>query len=308
MADSIMQRMKTNYELPARRFLTRRMPVIVRIDGRAFHTFTKGSRRPFDSKLIDSMLQAALGVAADMQGFKMGYIQSDEASFVMTDYDTLQTDAWFGNCQNKIESIAASVMTAHFARCMRLMSVTKLAYFDARAFSIPESEVANYFLARALDWRRNSVQMYAQSMYPQQELQGKNHAALHDLLFLKGKNWTRDLDSYERNGTFIYKLPHNTDTSLQVNPEILPKYDEIATIWDQVNPSSHSPVATAVPSDLPAGMVAVCWHCDREVEIDRTGWQCSACGQHGAAYNPASSFQEGSETNRPYWLQKELVT
>jgi len=308
MSDSIMHRMKTNYELPARRFLPRRIPVVVRIDGRAFHTFTKGFRRPFDSKLIESMLQAALGVASDMQGFKMGYIQSDEASFVMTDYDTLQTDAWFGYCQNKIESIAASVMTANFARCMRLMSVTQLAYFDARSFSIPESEVANYFLARALDWKRNSVQMYANSVYSQKEMHGKGHAALHEMLHTKGMNWTWDLDAYERNGTFIYKLPHNTGNNgnFQVSPEVLPTYSEIANIWDQVNPSSQPDVASGY--ERPANCVAVCWHCDREVDTGGHGWLCPACGQHGADPNPASSFQEGRETNRPYWLGKALAT
>lgn len=196
-------RMKENYENRSQFYLTRRTPVIVRIDGRAFHTFTKSFKRPFDRRIIDSMVLSALTVAGEMQGFKLAYMQSDEASFLLTDYDTLETQAWFDYNKSKIETICASIMTAAFARCMRLADVNQLAFFDARAFNIPVDEVSNYFLWRMQDWARNSVSMYARAYFSHKQLVGKKVTDMHEMLYRIGKNWTTDLCDDERNGTLI---------------------------------------------------------------------------------------------------------
>lgn len=113
-ADSLGDRMKENYENRGRHYLTRRTPVVVRVDGRAFHTYTRGLKQPFDDTLGDAMGLAALDVAQDMQGCKLVYVQSDEASFLLTDFDQLTTEAWFGYNKSKVETIAASAMTAYF--------------------------------------------------------------------------------------------------------------------------------------------------------------------------------------------------
>ena len=106
------------------------------------------------------MVNASLKVAEQMQGFKLAYTQSDEVSFLLTDYDNFQTDPWFDNKLQKIITVATSIMTANFNK---FINVDKLAYFDGRAFNIPENEIANYFLWRAKDWGRNSIQMYTRS-------------------------------------------------------------------------------------------------------------------------------------------------
>jgi tRNA(His) guanylyltransferase len=198
---AIGDRMKANYELRARRELIRRMPVIVRVDGKAFHTYTRGLARPFDSGFISAMVTAAKAVGEEMQGFKAGYIQSDEASFFLTDYDTFQTSAWFDYSQSKIETICASVMTAAFNRAM---GSTIDAHFDARAFNVPKEEVSNYFLWRAMDWERNSLSMYCNSFFSHKQMHGKCKADQHEMLHLIGKNWTTDLDCRLRNGTWIF--------------------------------------------------------------------------------------------------------
>lgn len=198
---AIGDRIKDNYENRARYELTRRTPVIVRLDGKAFHTFTRGMNKPFDQRLIDAMVSGAQAVADNMQGFKAAYIQSDEVSFVMTDYDTLQTDAWFGYNKSKIESISASIMTAAFNRHIGL---DKDAYFDARSFNIPREEVVNYFLWRALDWERNSLAMYCQSLFSHKQLHGKGKADQHELLYSCGRNWTTDLTEQQKNGTWLF--------------------------------------------------------------------------------------------------------
>jgi len=221
--------MKRNYEDPARFFLTRRTPIIIRIDGRAFHTFTRNFPKPFSFKFADSMVIAAMVVAGETQGFKLGYVQSDEASFLLTDYDDLQTQPWFGYNKSKVESVSASIMTAAFARCMRVTGVTDLATFDARAFNIPEDEVVNYFLWRAKDWACNSISMYAQAHFSHKELHGKSDADKHEMLHGIGLNWAFDLMDGERNGTFIL---HGGGTVTDTQPT----FAEISTLWEQVKP------------------------------------------------------------------------
>lgn len=198
---AIGDRIKNNYENRARQELIRRMPVIVRVDGRAFHTFTRGMKKPFDRYLIEAMVAGAKTVAAEMQGFKAAYIQSDEASFFITDYDTLQTHGWFDYRKSKIETISASIMTAAFNR---KISLERDAHFDARAFNIPREEVANYFLWRVLDWERNSLSMYCKSFFSHKQMQGCGKVEQHEMLHSIGLNWAKDLTDQERNGTWIF--------------------------------------------------------------------------------------------------------
>ena len=196
----IGDRMKENYEDRYRIKLTRRTPVIIRVDGKAFHTFTAGLDKPFDKDFMDDMVYAASQTSMEMQGFKMGYVQSDEASFLLTDYDDLDTDAWFDYSLSKLVSISAAYMTAFFNRWNLTFGI-----FDSRAFNVPMEEVANYFLWRARDWERNSLQMYCQANFSHKEMMNKNAAAQHEMLHSIGKNWAKDLTPREKNGTFIFK-------------------------------------------------------------------------------------------------------
>lgn len=217
----IGDRMKASYELRSRHYLTSRVPVVVRVDGRAFHTYTRGMDRPFDGRFMDAMVSAAREVAGEMQGFKAAYIQSDEASFLLTDYDTLDTSPWFGYVQSKVETISASIMTAAFNR---IGLKGKDAHFDARAFNVPREEVVNYFLWRAKDWERNSLAMYCGSFFSHKEMHGKNAAAQHEMLHGIGKNWAENLSCRAKNGTWI--IAGNTNESVR------PAYEDIANVLD----------------------------------------------------------------------------
>ena len=112
--DSLGDRMK-RYEYVSRNYLTRRVPVIIRIDGKAFHTFTKGMRKPFDRVLMSAMQETMRFLCANIQGCVFGYTQSDEITLVLTDYASIRTDAWFGYNVQKMCSIAASMATLAFA-------------------------------------------------------------------------------------------------------------------------------------------------------------------------------------------------
>ena len=217
----IGDRMK-RYESVSSACLTNRSPVIIRVDGRAFHTYTRDFYRPFDSLLQTTMVEAAKQVAGEMQGFEVAYHQSDEVSFLLTDYDKITTSAWFDYTTQKITTITASVMTAWFNRLMKfkmdaiisdaldketrqkyLKIIDRIAYFDARAFNVPKEDVVNYFLWRAKDWERNSLQMYCMSFFSPRQLEGKGAAERHEMLHSIGKNWATDVEPKFRNGTFI---------------------------------------------------------------------------------------------------------
>lgn len=228
MTDSLGDRIK-GYENVERRYLTRRTPVIIRVDGRAFHTFTATAKKPFDPDLIFCMRTAATHTAKEL-GAKVAYIQSDEASFLLTDFDRLETQALFDNNLQKLVSISASTMTSWFqyswfANPQRNTAIRPI--FDARAFNIPKEEVANYFLWRARDWSRNSLQMFARAHFSQAELHGKRHDEIHEMLHQIGKNWTTDCSPHERNGIFINGKDAFND-ELHVYPK--PEYAEIEAI------------------------------------------------------------------------------
>ena len=218
-----MVRMKENYESRSKTFLTRRTPVILRIDGKAFHTYTRGLNKPFDEGLIEDMQEVTKYLCANIQGAKAGYTQSDEISILLTDYDKLTTDAWFNYNVQKMTSISASLTTAKFnqLRQSRLIygkeesQITwktevenfNLACFDSRAFNIPSSEVANYFIARQKDAVKNSIAMLAQSLYSHKELHKKNGSDMQDMCFEKGHNWN-DLPFEQKRGSLIIKKPY----------------------------------------------------------------------------------------------------
>lgn len=226
MKDSLGDRIK-GYENVSRTYLTKRTPVVVRVDGRAFHTFTKRFNKPFDRRLMFAMQEAAFAVAEQIQGFKAAYVQSDEATFVFTDYDDIKTGGWFDYNLNKIVSITAATMSVEFNNL--LIGSTK-AVFDSRAFNVPREDVINCLLWRAKDWGRNSLQMYCQSLFSHKELQGKKRPDLHEMLHNIGKNWAVDLTHMECNGSFII----NSGNGLVVDHSVLPTYESIKSVIGEI--------------------------------------------------------------------------
>jgi len=217
------------YEAATRYLATQRMPLIVRVDGRAFHTFTKGMERPFDAKLMSAMVESAKEVAKDMQGFKVAYVQSDEVTFCLTDYDSLETQGWFDYNLQKVISISAAMMSVNL---IKQLGTDELPVFDSRAFNVPIDDVVNTFLWRAKDWERNSLQMYSRAFFSHNELHGKKRSDMHEMLHKAGKNWATDLTMQEKNGAFI--LSHNE--GLEVRHDIEPRHEAIKdSMWHLIS-------------------------------------------------------------------------
>lgn len=205
--------MKSYYEDRTKTYLTRRSHTIVRVDGKAFHTYTKGLIKPFDDGLMEDMDEMSVYLCEKMQGAKLAFVQSDEVSVLLTDFDDLSTDMWFDGGVQKICSVSASMSTMAFnrARFGRLDYGMRWAEFDARVFQIPEkAEVVNYFLWRQRDATRNSIQSVAQSLYSQKELHGKNISELQEMIFAKGINWNDYAPRYKR-GRIVIKEKHEVN-------------------------------------------------------------------------------------------------
>ncbi len=222
MNDELGTRMKEFYENRTRYYLPRRSNIIIRIDGKAFHTYTKGLKRPFDEGLIEDMDNTAAFLCKEVQGAKFAYVQSDEISIYISDKDTIDTQAWFDYNIQKMASVSASLATSKFnqLRCKRLQDFEyKAAQFDSRVFQIPEAiEVENYFIWRQQDCTRNSIQSVAQSLYSQKELHGKGSNILQELIFKKGINWN-DYDPKLKRGRFIQKKENDLGRSKWVTTE-----------------------------------------------------------------------------------------
>ena len=223
--DELGTRMKTFYEAVPDTKLVKRMPVAIRIDGKAFHTFTQGFKRPFDEVLIKTMQQTTQYLCQNIQGCVLGYTQSDEITLILVDYQTLTTEAWFDYRVEKLCSIAASMATMAFNKYfyenvfmynatatvdlsdkkypfkeVYSKVIDKGAMFDARCFNIPKEEVTNLIYWRQLDASRNSVQMVGQAYFSQKELQDKSCSDIQDMLMTKGVNWN-DLPTYQKRGS-----------------------------------------------------------------------------------------------------------
>ena len=223
--DALGDRMK-GYENCYRLYIPKKTFVVVRLDGVAFHTYTKGLVRPFDNDLMQDMDETTRFLCEKISGCKLGYVQSDEISLVLSDRDTLDTEPWFGNNLQKLCSVSAAMCTAkfnqlridrainnisfepfasnHTAFALRsAVSTNKLAYFDARVFILPsETEVYNYLQWRSNDASRNSVSSVAQSLYSHKELHGKSNSDKQELIFKKGINWNDYTYRQKRGGTF----------------------------------------------------------------------------------------------------------
>ena len=230
----LAKRMK-DYEMRDRYFLQKRIPVAIRVDMRAGHTFTRGFKRPFDDIFMKSMQETAKYMCENMGNAKFAYVQSDEITIILTDYDTLETDCWFNYRTDKLCSISASMATMAFNKyfeenvtnevleykmvphCVEIQqeikeyhntliaALDKGATFDARCFNIPKEEVTNLIYWRQLDASRNSIQMVGQANFSHNELQNKSCNDIQDMLMLqKNINWN-DFPTYQKRGSCIVK-------------------------------------------------------------------------------------------------------
>ena len=191
MADDIGDRFKAyegcfDYSLP------RRVPMVIRVDGRGFHGLTLA--KPFDNLFFAHMAHVAAALCKEIQGSVLAYFQSDEISIVARDDMQPNTEAWVGKRLSKVVSLSAAVATATFNEWSGLHR-----QFASRAFVLPDlSEVTNYLIWRQQDATRNSVSMAAHAAFSHKSLHGVNSNGMIDRLREAGKPWEETPTHFKR--------------------------------------------------------------------------------------------------------------
>ncbi|MBD2201680.1 hypothetical protein H6G33_10005 [Calothrix sp. FACHB-1219] len=220
MKDALGDRMKEFYENVYRIHLTRRTPVILRLDGKSFHTYCKSLKDRFNKGFMRCMDLTAIRLMGEIQGAQLAFVQSDEISILLHDYKKLTSEAWMKNNIQKMVSISAAIASVEFTKNSPIIwgfkelddgssiPITKEAYFDSRVFTIPEAEVCNYFIWRQNDATRNSILSLGQSLFSHKQLQGLNCSIIQDICHDKGHNWN-DLPTSHKRGRCIVKKYHN---------------------------------------------------------------------------------------------------
>ena len=237
--DSLGDRMKHKYEYVTRTYLPRKTPVIIRCDGKAFHSFTRGFKKPFDDIFVKSMQETMKYLCENIQGCVLGYTQSDEITLVLVDYQSSEACAWFDNNIQKMISVSASMATMAFNKFFNICTQDYMydccgnygefviaerqedynrvlnshykklntAMFDSRVFTMPKEEVVNCLIWRQQDATRNSIQAVGQANFSHSQLHGKNCSDIQDMLMLeKGINWN-DFPTHLKRGSCCIKKP-----------------------------------------------------------------------------------------------------
>ena len=238
MIDKMGDRLKYYEGIEAGRVLIPHLPICVRVDGRAFHTFTRGMNRPYDINMSNSMIET-MKYLVERTDACIGYVQSDEISLILSDIK----DPMFGGRVQKLTSVIASMATAKFNQEIHKFYPDKpLAEFDCRVWNVPSrTEAANTILWREFDATKNSISMAARAYYSDKQLLNKNSSEKQDLLMEKGVNWNDYPDFFKR-GTYgkrvvvnrtltpeeLKDLPEHHEA--RKNPDMIVTRTEIRTV------------------------------------------------------------------------------
>jgi tRNA(His) guanylyltransferase len=202
------------------------LPTLARVDGRAFHSFTRKLGRPYDSRLAKAMEETAKLLAEETQA-RVAYTQSDEITLAWHSTNP-KSEIWFAGRHSKMVSQLGALATLYFYRaCLKHLPEEyseKLPTFDARVWQVPtRAEGANVFLWREMDATRNSVTMAAQTVYSDKELFKKTCSQKQELLFQKGINWN-DYPAFFKRGTYIQRQTVKTPFSPEDLAGLPPKH------------------------------------------------------------------------------------
>jgi tRNA(His) guanylyltransferase len=245
MSDDIGDRMK-KYEMEeAGRKLMPLLPVMARLDGRAFHSFTHGMARPFDERMTRLMVETTKALVAE-SGAVIGYTQSDEISLVLYS-DNQKTQVFFDGRIQKLASVLASYCTAVFVRSIPQFLPEKdglTPTFDCRVWNVPTKwEAVNTITWREFDAVKNSISSAARAHFSHKQVDGKSGSEMQDMLHSIGINWN-DYPAFFKRGTYVQRkktvrrftaeeieeLPAGHDA--RTNPDLMVERSDVVGLWD----------------------------------------------------------------------------
>ena len=293
-SDNLGDRMK-KYEAVNKSNLIPKLPTVIRLDGKAFHTYTKQFKKPFDNSLINLMDQTAIYLCSKIQCAKFAFVQSDEISIYLSDRDSLEQQMWYDGEVEKMVSVSASMAAAKFNHLAFLDSIEKLrdkdayltalsddsmdklekillAEFDARVFQLPnDEELINAFIWRQQDCIRNSISSVAQSRFSAKELHKKSTKDMKQMLVDINDPW-ENYTTKQKSGRLIVKKLYINDIEVAED-----NYDGTEKIIHQpegggLYPSKHGRAlqyAMSTNGDED-------W-CDIEIKKIRSKWESVGC-------------------------------
>jgi tRNA(His) guanylyltransferase len=244
MNEKLGDRMKS-YEAITERRLMPLLPTLARVDGRAFHTFTRGLDRPYDLGMVKAMHETAEWLAKETNA-SMTYTQSDEITLLWHSTDP-KSQIWFDGRHSKMVSQIAALATLCFYRACEShippQYKQKLPSFDARVWQVPNrAEGVNVFLWRELDATKNSITMAASAFYSPKELHGKSGSEKQDMLMRKGINWNNYPAFFKRGTYFQRRLTRQPFSTMELarlparhaarsNPDLVVE----RSVWDSLD-------------------------------------------------------------------------
>lgn len=206
MNDALGDRCKTYEGAEASRRFMPLIPIVARIDGRSFSSFTRGMERPYDNIMSQMMMETTKFLIEETNA-SIGYTQSDEISLAWHSTDH-RSQIWFDGRIMKMTSQLAAQATLIFNRLVSErypQYYNRMPTFDARVWQVPNrTEAANMFVWREWDATKNSITMAASHYYSHAELQSKNGSEKQEMLFQKGVNWNNYPDFFKR-GTYYQR-------------------------------------------------------------------------------------------------------
>jgi tRNA(His) guanylyltransferase len=205
---SLGDRMKTYERIgAASQSLMPRLPVVVRLDGRAFHSFTRSLDRPFDERFMAAM-DATAGYLVEKTGAVIGYTQSDEITLILFN-DKIGSQIFFDGHRDKINSVLAAMCSVRFNRKFEAEfgEIRGEPVFDCRCFTVPsKTEAVNCLIWREMDATRNAISMLAQSKFSHKQLHKKSSAEMQEMLFSEHGINFNDLESGKKRGRYFRRV------------------------------------------------------------------------------------------------------
>lgn len=255
---TLAERMK-RHEHIYRTTLPKRVWTLFRLDGRSFHTYTRGLARPYDAYFAADMDATALALCDEITGTAFAYVQSDEISILVTDFANPSTEAWMGGVTAKMLSLSAAHASTTFNARRRTDPVTsgRTALFDSRVWTLADpAEVANYFVWRQRDAVKNSISMAASAHFSHARLNGLNSDQRQELLFTEaGVNWNDYPDGFKR-GRLISRHaktemvtipPHRGSTLTEATPIEVIRHKWVAEAAPHFSATAENWLATGIP-------------------------------------------------------------
>lgn len=205
MQDLLGDKMKSFESVESDRRAVKGMPLMARLDGRSFSSFTANFARPYDTRLTNLMIDTTKFLVEKTQAV-LGYTQSDEISLMWNVEEDSCSQYLFDGRFQKMTSILAAYATGYFVSHLASAIPEKageIPLFDCRVWQVPTlMDAYSTFWWREKDAIKNSITMAASTKFSHKALHGVNGQTKKAMLREVGIEFDDYPESF-RHGTYI---------------------------------------------------------------------------------------------------------